>query len=738
MRAALLLLLYLALCPGALLPCGAVADAADSQPLLGPVEELKVLDDFTADSDPAWKATAGSNVEYKFQAGRNIPGIASSLAQIDLARKDPQDAVPGRNWFSMKRRLATGQISAEARGIRLVIGSQPATQWWLNVALHAGNQTFAHVLEPTYPSRTLIEHVIPFEEFTAGGHPLTRAQALLIDEIKVDTSAPKAALYIDRITTYRQQSYTSWLAVRSSHPQHNIFQPGERVRFTLTPGGTPPAAARSFRYEVRDFNERTTASGKVALEGASPCELDLTPALHGYYELRAYWLDAAGKDLEDRSCILAEGTMPPGLSTFSVMPRTVAENIERFKALGTNAFFGLHGDFHGLADLMGLAWRFDYSLWNFLEPQKPDRSKGLAPWAAERMNEPPRPDYRLHILPFVGNFGVVSWAKEHASKTPPYMDWDDYLPLVRDCVEVEKHLYPHMHPRIYGVAWEVNLNMPPDNLGSPHTPADVVELHRRAYAVIKAADPDSLVIGPCPSNLNPQWMDKIFAAGLLEYVDAIESHGYADSGFAPEENDYPGKLAAIRESMRRHHQWRELPIYITEAGIRGMLGSKIVQRTQAEFMTRLAIILKGEGVRVFLPFYGIDYDRGGWWGFCFNLEVDGKSPWSTQRISPKPMVNAMAACAGVLEGAKPVRRINGLGENTWAYLFDRQGTSILTIWNSAGQSRASLKVRDGESFDMVDIMGHSSPLTARNGFLELFLDGSPRYILGLPRTELGW
>lgn len=721
----------------ALFCCCRILEAAELRPLLGPVEELKVLDDFTAVSEAAWKASSGSNVEYKLQTGRNIPGIASSLGQIDFSAKDAQDRVPGHNWFTMKRSLPAGLISTNANGVRLVMGSQPAAQWWINVALHVGNETFSHVIEPTYPSRTLIEHVIPFEEFTAGGRKLSREQAVRIDEIKLDTSTPKATLYIDRITTYRQQSYTSWLTVRFSHPLHNIFEPGERVQIELTPGGTPPSAAKAFRYEVQDFYEHTTASGKVPLNGASGCNLDLTPPTHGYYELRAYWIDEAGKDLEERSCIFAEGSMPPGISTFSVMPRTVAQNIERFKTLGTNAFFGLHGDFHGLADLIGLSWRFDYSLWSYLEPQKPDRSKGMAPWAAERIkNEAPRPDYRLHILPFAGNFGVVSWAKENASKTAPYMDWDDYLPMVRDYVEVEKHLYPHMHPRIYGVAWEVNLNMPPDNLGAPHTPADVVELHRRARAVIKAADPDAIVMGPCPSNLNPQWMEKIFAAGLLDYVDAIESHGYADSGFAPEENDYPGKLAAIRESMRRHHHGKELPIYITEAGVRGMLGSKIIQRTQAEFMTRLAIILKGERVRVFLPFYGIDYDRDGWWGFCFNLEVDAKSPWSTQRISPKPLANAMAACVGVLEGAVPVRKIDSLGQNVWAYLFDRGGTPILAIWNCVGQSQVSFKVRDGATFDVVDIMGHSSEILGTKGRLELPIDEAPRYVIGIPESAL--
>ncbi|HEY5911763.1 MAG TPA: hypothetical protein VJA21_14270 [Verrucomicrobiae bacterium] len=711
--------------------------AAESRPLLGPVEELKVLDDFTTNSQAAWKPTGGSNVEFKFEAGLDIPGIANSLARVELSNKDLQDRVPGHNWFTMKRSLPAGLITGDAKGIRLVMGSQPAAQWWINVALHAGNKTYAHVIQPTYPNRTLIEHVIPFEEFTAADQVLDRSQAVLVDEINLDTSVPNATLYIDRITTYRQESYTSWLAFTSSHLEHNIFQPGESVRVTLTPGGTLPAAAKAVRYEVQDFYEHVAASGKVTLDGVAALKLDLTPKTHGYYELRAYWIDETGKDLEGRSCILAEGSLPSGVATFAMMPRTMAQNIERFKALGAKAFFGLHGDFHGLADLMGLTWRFDYSLWSFLEPQKPDRSQGLAPWAAQRIkSEPPRAGYRFHILPFAGNFGAVGWAKEKANKTPPYMDWEDYLPMVRDYVEVEKHLYPHMHPRIYGVAWEVNLNMPPDNLGSPHTPADVVELHRRAREVIKAADPDSLVIGPCPSNLNPQWMDSIFAAGLLEYVDAIESHGYADGGFAPEENDYPGKLAAIRSSMRRHNHGKELPIYITEAGIRGMLGSKIVHRSQAQFLARLAIILKGEGIKVFLPFYGIDYDRDGWWGFCFNLEVDARSPWSTQRISPKPAVNALATCASVLEGAAPVRRAEGLGENVWGYLFDRQGISILAIWSPTGQRRVSLRAGDARTLEVLDIMGHSSRLTVQNGTLDLAVDGSPRYVVGLPQADV--
>ncbi|HTL16263.1 MAG TPA: hypothetical protein VL793_03450, partial [Patescibacteria group bacterium] len=633
---------------------------------------------------------------------------------------------------SLKRDLPEGAVGGDEDGIRLIMGSQPAAQWWINVALRVGSETYAHVIEPTYPNRAMIEHVIRFDEFTSGGHSLTRAQAPRIQSIGLDLSVPNATLCLDRITTYRQQRYDSWLSVVSAHPQHNIFQPGERVRLTFKPGGTIPSAAKGFRFEAQDFFEHVITNDVVQLDGSAEYQFDLSSTNAGYYELRAFWLDRNGQDLEKRSCILAEGSMPAGLATFAIMPHTVAENVNRFRTLTTNAFFGLHGDFLGLADLMGLTWRFEYSTWGALEPQKPDRSDGLAAWAAARiLNEKSRPDYLPHILPLSGNFGPVAWAKPHASKSPPFFDWDDYLPMVRDYAQLEKHLYPHMHPRIYGAAWEVNLNMPPNHMEPAYTPADVVELHRQTRAAIKSIDPDACIIGPCPSNLNPGWMESIFKAGLLEQVDGIESHGYADTGFMPEENNYPSKIAALNEMMRQYNNGKVLPVYITEAGIRGLLGSRIVHRQQAQFITRLAIILKGEGIRVFLPFYGIDYDRDGWWGFCFNLEVDAKNPWMTKHISPKPAVNALATCADLLERARPVRRVTALGKDVWAYLFRRDDIFILAVWSINGMKELSLPVGDKESVRLTDVMGRSSERLVRGGELRLRVDGSPQYLIGL-------
>jgi hypothetical protein len=85
----------------------------------------------------------------------------------------------------------------------------------------------------------------------------------------------------------------------------------------------------------------------------------------------------------------------------------------------------------------------------------------------------------------------------------------------------------------------------------------------------------------------------------------------------------------------------------------------------------------------------------------------------------------------VLEGAVPVRRITGLGENVWAYLFDRRGTPILALWTPGSERRVSLRADHDGPVEVLDIMGHSARMTVKDGVLELSVNGSPQYIVGL-------
>ena len=61
-------------------PCRA-ADA-----VLGPAQELKVLDDFGPDSTSIWKTRGSRNLHFDM-AARSVPGVSDSLLQITFARQ---------------------------------------------------------------------------------------------------------------------------------------------------------------------------------------------------------------------------------------------------------------------------------------------------------------------------------------------------------------------------------------------------------------------------------------------------------------------------------------------------------------------------------------------------------------------------------------------------------------------------------------------------------------------------
>lgn len=710
-----------------------LAGAEPPDAVLGPREELGLLEDFTADRQALWTAASGSNVGFTVTAGYELPGVAETLLRCEPVRRDPTDREPGHNWFKVGRGdLPAGIVPAECDGLIIVLGSHRETKWWIQLVLTlADGRSYSTVVaDASFPAGRMVQFELPLEVFrSADREPLTAALAAGLSGISLVTSTPGCAFYVDRIGVYRQERLTGWLDVTTNQPEHHLFEPGEPVRLTFTLGGTPPPGTAGFRYQIGDWTGTATDGGTVPLGDANEQTVDATPATHGYYEVTAFWIDADGAARSPRSCIRAEGTVPTGLATFAVLPTSIEANLARFREVGQRAYYGLHGDFLGLADRCGLAWRFGYTGWKWLEPERPARAGGPAPWAAAAIERGPEPAYRFHLLPMRPNLRgeIPAWALREGPEAPPFSEWDDYLAMLRDAVRVERARYPHQQPRLYGGAWELNLNMPPYVSQQPEfSPEQVVELFRRTREVVKAEDPDGLLLGPCPSVLDLAWFETVFRAGVLGYLDGIETHGYVESAYHPEENDFAGKLAGLRALMRRYNHGRELPIYITEAGYRGMLGGGHEYGEQAKRMVRTAIVCQGEGVQAFLAFFGIDYDRHDCFGFLFNKDVDG-NPWSTRRCSPKPLVNAMAACSLALEGATPRGRAAGLDDDLWVYRFTRDGRSVTAAW-TIGPSQPVRLPAAGEA-EVMDFLGHRRPVEVMNGTVELVVGDAPQYLL---------
>lgn len=716
--------------------CESTLLAAEEGTVLGLPREVATVADFGPEAAKLWESRAGDNVKWNVQSGYSIPGVAQTLLRIEGQLKNPSDREPSHNWFaSAWKSMPSGLIPQDADGLRVTCGSLTSGQWWIALDLTTldGQRYSTVVADQPLPPGQMASFLVPLGKFkNKAGQSLTGSRAKDVREIGLAlgglNDTPRVFL-LDRIAAYRQPRQESWIEFSTSHGKNNLYYRDEPVELSFVARGKPVPDARKIACQVRDDEGKIVASKSMALSNASPQALRLPALPDGYYEVSAFFANVSEKPLSAESAIRTEGTMPLGLGTFAIMPHTQQEGIERRKRFGQDAFFGIHGDFHDVGDHLGVSWRLEYSAWQYIEPQRPDRSKGDSRWIAERLKEPARPDYQFEFLPFVFNLrsGLPKWAQNPGDKAPAFKSWDDAMALVRDQVRVNKHLYPHMKPRIYGGAWEVNLNMPPYISQQPeYKPEDVAELFRRVREAVKSEDPEALVAGPNPSTLDLPWYERIFKAGVLPFLDAIETHGYDDGVFTPEENDTARKLLKLDELVRKYNGGKPLPIYVTE---RGVMGSGTSPREQAAIMTRSCIIAKGSGVRMFMPFYGIDYDLLGF-GFCFNREMDRPGgPWATQRISPKPMMNAIATCVRLLEGTRPGERIPGLGEGVWAYAFENDEQRITAVWTTGAPRTIAFPVAGPREVQVVSMMGRTRTIQPRQGVADLEISIAPVYLI---------
>ena len=712
---------------------GTVARGAgeDAGPAVGAPQDILVIDEFTPDSASRWTVSGSPDFEFTPTFGLNLPAVAPSLLEVRARKIDPKHKGP--SWIVISTKIRPDPAWAEADGLRVVMGLADAFKWWIQFkVVDRDGGEFAKVLESQYLPGRLVEHRLPFAGFKPEGKTKGKLNPANLEEFQIIGSVP-ARLYLDKVTLYRHERMEGWVHVTTSRPVNCIYERGQTVELSFTAGGRVPADARGLEYEITDDRGKVERAGwlNVPDEGDLPARATLSPG-PGYYEVRGWWRGADGRRMPGGSVIRAEGSVPSGLVTFAVVPGTMEENLAGWRERGAQSFLGIHGDFHGVGDLMGLSWSNVYSRWVWDEPEKPDRSGGMAAWARDRKLLPwPGAAVRPHLLPISGNFPPPDWAKRTDGGVTPAYDWALFEAWLRDLVRVEKRLYGWMNPRIYEPAWEIDLNRPPDAFQNPpYAPADAVELHRRCRRIVQEEDPGALIIGPCPSTLNADvldWMEKLGKAGLFETVDALSIHGYQAP--PPESADLPGKIARLNKMTKRFAK-RVLPVYSTEIGYPDTVGTQRDTVAQAQYLCRLAIILKGEGLRVFLPFYGIDYDAYHF-GFCFNLEMDqGWGPWATNRISPKPAVPALAQVARMIEGTRPVGRVGFPSADDWGYLLERSGRPVLAVWTIGAAKPLAVRVGAVRSVEVQDMMGRSSTIPVRDGAAEVPVDASPRYVLG--------
>jgi len=647
------------------------------------------------------------------------PNSSAPNATVPLNRIQMDDRAISPQGFARlvlpAEPLQQGSIPPDSTGLRFRFESEQEGVFtaMLTVTDDSG-QVYAsnNAYIPT-PSNRLVTLNFPFSAFhstTQKGVVLPDSQsirsvsAILLGHYEGDT------VYADDIQSYIERPETNWIDFATNQTDE-LCQPGTPVQLIFTPSQPLPRGVAGFHFDIQDFAGNVIQAADVPLDDRTSYSFGFVGKDPGYYEAHAYWIDAGNKKLQSFSCIGAEGTLPSGLGTFSILPTTLAQNEQRFATYNWDSFFGSQCSSHNIDQLMGLAWTLDAFKWKYIEPVKPVAANTSA-WYQTEIAKAPRGDSRPSVGAFTSNtLGSPTWAT-YADK------WADYGEFVRSCVDAQKHRFPNAPARYYGGAWEVNTLQLSNQ--------DIVELYKQTSAFIHNEDPNAVVMGPSTNVLNMDWFESLFKLGILDDLDGIDTHAYPAGSYTPEHYGYD-KLIQKLNALVVKYKGKPLPIFITELGIYGILGSEPDYKSQAERMARTAIILKGEGVRAFFPFYGIDNNRTDEYGFQFNKDVDTGN-YAKARVSPKPVINAMATCAMELEGAKPLRRVSGLPSGVWAYEFAMPDHTVTAVWRREGDSQVSLPTGSAAAATVVDIMGRKTTVPCANGAIAVEASPSPLYI----------
>jgi polysaccharide biosynthesis protein PslG len=213
---------------------------------------------------------------------------------------------------------------------------------------------------------------------------------------------------------------------------------------------------------------------------------------------------------------------------------------------------------------------------------------------------------------------------------------------------------------------------------TPGSADDYVALARRVYPVVKAANPDALVLsgGITTFGLAQRWMERFVELGGTAFVDGLSLHPYNfDQGnvHTPE--------AAIAELDRVHalvaRAGRAPPIYVTELGYPTFTGRGGVSGdTAAAYLARFVLLASTR-----------PYVAGVWW-YC--LRDQGADRTNKEHafgvldaaLKPKPAADALRAVAALLDGAGRFRDAS-VGTDRRVTATAADGRQIAVTWRDA-------------------------------------------------------
>jgi len=309
-------------------------------------------------------------------------------------------------------------------------------------------------------------------------------------------------------------------------------------------------------------------------------------------------------------------------------------------------------------------------------------------------------------------FGYTGYTPSFASSEPGDKKNMHDVPVLKYYIEWLEAAAKHYE----GVVdyWEIWNE--PDSNGTffRGTAEQLADLHKAGALAIKRINPELKTIGASTVQVDTAYMDRLYDAGAVDYMDVIAFHLYRWN--------YPPDASIVSE-LKRMNDWRDKyapgrPLWDNEWG--PFVDQRKNPTRYADIVSRHLVLNKAMGNQ--------HSDCYTWKGHWYRLWFDGHIP--------TPAAIAYRTTAQQLTNALPVAEVSGGKDGVFAYIFANTFKEpvkyTLAAWVTGETQAESLNIPVlPKRVNLTDLMGNPLKYQIEKGKVDLEITKSPVFLEGV-------
>ncbi len=509
---------------------------------------------------------------------------------------------------------------------------------------------------------------------------------VLMEESELVGTQTSGTLWIDDVSAHVPRPT---IRIKQDH-LGNSFGTAETIAFQVD-----LAQDADLVWSATDFwGRRVAGSGTQTIDGTA--QLQLPQLGSGYYRLKVE-ASSAGQPV---------GTAE---TTFSVLsPVDLSQTNASSFGVATHFAHGWNPDMIPLIENAGAKNFRDEMYWSRMEPsagvyETPEDYTEYYETAVENNLEP------LMILSFNN--------ANHDGGATPYTNagrqaFADYGNALLSDFPATKWVEVYNEFNIMGDFGDG----PADNL-----PSYYYELLKTSYQTIKAANPNTIVIGGVVAHNDWSWMEELFQLGGLQYMDILSVHPY---NYPASPEGMEAELKQLDTLVKQYNNGQSKPIWGTETGWPTQLDARgISESSQASYVVRANVTQLAAGVE---KVYWYDFMNDGIDPIIneqnFGLIRNARD--ALGKYAPKPGYAAYGVMTRQLEG-KPYDHKETVAADIYSYIFGSGSGQQRVLWSSTPKQVA---IQTSSPIVITDVMGGTTTLNPHNGYAYLTVTGAPVYM----------